>query len=110
MGVRLALKPWFAAHRHTGWQATIFPADREFFSRRALGSVERTLHFALAAIVIMGWALVYAALTRGMNPPDVARNDRAGTAVSANLGAAPQPPSAAAPAEASPAPAAVKAN
>ena len=48
-------------------------------------SVEQALHFALAAIVIVGWALIYTTLMRGVHPPDIARNDRADIAVSTNV-------------------------
>ena len=48
-------------------------------------SMERALHAALAAIVVAGWALVYTTLMRGVHPPDMARNDHAGTAVSTNV-------------------------
>ncbi|MBV8840110.1 MAG: hypothetical protein JO000_26540, partial [Alphaproteobacteria bacterium] len=47
-------------------------------------SIEQTLHIALAAIVIVGWALVYTTLMRGIDRGDLARNDRATTAVSIN--------------------------
>ena len=56
-----------------------------------LWSVEQTLHFALAAIVVVGWALIYTTLMRGMHPPDIASNDRAGTAVSTNVAPRPTP-------------------
>ena len=75
MGVRLVLKPWFAASLLAHHSA----ADR------TRPSIEQTLHFALAAIVIVGWALVYTTLMRGIDRGDIAHNDRAGTAVTSNL-------------------------
>lgn len=82
MGVRLVLKPgfaknWFAAERHAHHSA----ADRNDDVRP---SIEQTLHVALAAIVIAGWALVYTTLMRGIDRGDLARNDRAAIAVSTN--------------------------
>ena len=87
MGVRLVLKPWFAAAPH----AHHSPTDR------TRPSIEQTLHFALAAIVIVGWALVYTTLMRGIEGGDLARNDRAATAVSTNL--APRPTASQAPSQ-----------
>jgi len=78
MGVRLVLKPWFAANARPSHSA----ADRNGDDARP--SLEQTLHVALAAIVIVGWALVYTTLMRGIERGDVARNDRAGIAVSTN--------------------------
>jgi hypothetical protein len=54
-------------------------------------SVERTLHLGLAGIVILGWTVAYAALTRGV-PQDIARGENGGTKVTASL-APPQMPS-----------------
>jgi len=79
MGVRLVIKPWFAA----SWHAHHSPAERK--EDHAGPGIEQTLHFALAAIVIVGWALVYTTLMRGIERGDLARNDRAGSAVSTNL-------------------------
>ncbi len=84
MGVRLVWKPWFAADRH----AHHSPTDRKTDSGPSL---EQTLHVALAAIVIAGWALVYTTLMRGIDRGDIARNDRAGSTVSTNLAPRPAP-------------------
>jgi len=49
-------------------------------------TLERSLHLALAAVAIMGWALAYTALTRGIEgPQDIARSESPGTKVSVNL-------------------------
>jgi hypothetical protein len=49
-------------------------------------TLERGLHVGLAAVVIVGWALAYTALTRGIEGSrDIARSESAGTKVSANL-------------------------
>jgi hypothetical protein len=47
-------------------------------------SLEQTLLLALAGVVIIGWALVYMTLMRGIDRPEVAR-DATRTAISANL-------------------------
>jgi hypothetical protein len=49
-------------------------------------TLERSLHVGLAAVAIMGWALAYTALTRGIEgSQDIARSESAGTKVSVNL-------------------------
>jgi hypothetical protein len=83
MGVRLVIKPRFAASWHAHHSATERKKDDAGPSTEP--SLEQTLHFALAAIVIVGWALVYTTLMRGIERGDLARNDRAGSAVSTNL-------------------------
>jgi hypothetical protein len=47
-------------------------------------SMEQLLHVALAAVAILGWSLVYMTLTRGIDPPQVAK-DSLRTEVSINL-------------------------
>jgi hypothetical protein len=79
MGVRLVIKPWFTAR----WHARQSPADRKGDDPGP--SLEQTLHFALAAIVIVGWALVYTTLMRGIERGNIARSDRAPTVVSTNV-------------------------
>ena len=86
MGVRLVLKPefaknWFAAR----WNAQHSAADRK--PDETGPSIEQTLHIALAAIVIVGWALVYTTLMRGIDRGDLART--AGTATAVSSTAAP---------------------
>ena len=49
-------------------------------------TLERRLHVCLAAVAIMGWALAYTALTRGIDgPQDMARSESSATKVSVNL-------------------------
>jgi len=49
-------------------------------------TLERSLHVALAAVAVMGWALAYTALTRGIEgSQDMARSESAVTKVSVNL-------------------------
>lgn len=48
-------------------------------------NLERTLHVALAGVVIIGWALVYTTLMRGIDRPEAVRDAPARTAISANL-------------------------
>jgi hypothetical protein len=65
-------------------------AGREAWTREAWTrepwTVERALHLGLAAIVVIGWTLAYAALMRGVDgPQDIARSDRTRTAISVNL-------------------------
>ena len=48
-------------------------------------TLERTLHLALAGVVIVGWTLVYMTLMRGIDRPDVAQDPPAHTTISANL-------------------------
>lgn len=50
-----------------------------------LWTLEQKLHLALAGVVIVGWALVYVTLMRGIERPEVARDEPARTAISANL-------------------------
>ena len=52
--------------------------------RGELWTLERTLHLALACVVIVGWSLVYVTLMRGIDRPEVAR-DATRTELSANL-------------------------
>jgi hypothetical protein len=48
-------------------------------------TLEQKLHIALAAVVIVGWALVYMTLMRVIERPEAARDAPARTAISANL-------------------------
>ena len=48
-------------------------------------TLEQKLHLALAAVVIVGWALVYMTLMRVIERPEAAREAPARTAISANL-------------------------
>jgi hypothetical protein len=47
-------------------------------------TTEQLLHLALAAVAILGWSLVYVTLTRGVDPPQVAK-DNIRTEISINL-------------------------
>ena len=84
-------KPWFAsAARAKGRSA-------KHESSRTPWTIERTLHLSLAVVAIAGWALIYAALMRGIDPPQDAALSN-GTEVSTNIGTRQTPSIAATPA------------